>query len=84
MTDQTQEPKSERQHVIKCPWCGSLKWRCWDERSEWFETPDGELYEMPVGYLACLDCNKGYINTDGNPDTHIGDLPDDWGHEFYG
>ena len=49
MTDQTQEPKSERQNVIKCPWCGSLKWRCWDERSEWFETPVGELYEMPVG-----------------------------------
>lgn len=49
---------------ITCPKCGSAQWRCWDEQTEWFEDEDGEPFEYPVGYLACLDCGHGYTHTD--------------------
>lgn len=58
---------------IKCPQCGSTRWRCWDEKNEWFEDENGELYEAPVGFLACLDCESAYIHHYETGSKHIGD-----------
>jgi phage terminase large subunit GpA-like protein len=60
---------------IKCPYCGSTKWDCWDEQTEWFENKDGTLFQYPVGYLKCGDCNRSYLDYPDFPDaTHIGEL----------
>jgi phage terminase large subunit GpA-like protein len=67
---------------IACPRCGSANWRCWDERSEWFEDKDGALFELPVGYLACNDCQKAYIHYDEiDGVTHVGDHRDAFGYD---
>lgn len=59
---------------IKCPKCGSTNWRCWDERDEWFEAEDGELFQYPVGYLACKDCGASWINyVEPDGTKYIGD-----------
>ena len=59
--------------MIKCPYCQSPKWTCWDEQTEWFQDREtGEYYEYPVGYLKCDDCGKAYIHYDGD-DKYIGD-----------
>lgn len=60
--------------MITCPKCGSQNWRCWDERNEWFEIKaTGELFEYPVGYLACKDCGHSFIHYDEDDETrHIG------------
>lgn len=61
---------------IHCPNCGSTDWVCFEEHNESFEDESGELYEAPVGYLKCSDCQETYIHTD-TTDKHIGDYPYD-------
>ena len=74
--------------TIQCPYCQSEKWSCWDERSEWFEDTsvpeddDYHYFEMPVGYLKCLDCGKSYIDYDSEPHwKHLGSYEDAFGYE---
>ena len=70
-----------RENEISCPKCESTDWRCWDERMEWFEYEDGELYEAPVGYLACKDCGTGYTHHFEGDATHIGTHRDAFGYD---
>jgi hypothetical protein len=78
MSDNAQ-PQEEQ---IKCPDCGSTKWRCWDERTEWFEDKEtGELFEYPVGYLACIDCGRGYTHHDVEDAIWLGDYNEAFGED---
>lgn len=73
--------------TIKCPKCGSTNWRCWDERYEWFEITEdehperiGELIQLPVGYLACKDCQTAWVDYDESDGCkHVGDDVDAFG-----
>lgn len=59
---------------IKCPHCQSANWNCYDEHTEWFESAEtGELYEAPVGFLKCSDCNTAYAHHFQAPDEWVGD-----------
>jgi hypothetical protein len=50
---------------IKCPKCKSENWTCWDERSHvYVEESTGERFELPVGYLKCVDCGATYLSHD--------------------
>lgn len=61
---------------IKCPECGSTNWRCWDERTHYFEDKaTGEIYQAPVGYLACKDCHTTWL--DGGGDDGDQDVTED-------
>jgi hypothetical protein len=71
--------------AIKCDQCGSTDWRCWEEYDQWFESPEGELHEWPVGFLACNNCNYSwmdYVLPDGwkfiGDDRDAGLDPDYW------
>jgi hypothetical protein len=51
---------------IKCPYCGSKRWRCWDERQLTWWQKDGSMGAIQIlGMLACLDCKNSYV--DANP-----------------
>lgn len=65
---------------IRCPKCKSTNWRCWDERTEWYKADDGELVEMLVGYMACDDCDTGFLSLE-NGFEHIGTYEDAFGHD---
>lgn len=68
---------------IKCPSCGSLNWSCWDERIHYYEDKDGDVYEMPVGYLKCTDCGRGYTHEENNDPNAI-DITDEMNSEDSG
>jgi hypothetical protein len=52
----------------KCPKCSSTNWRCWDERDITFrDKQTGELFEMPVGYMACNECGEAFLSYDRDP-----------------
>lgn len=60
--------------VIKCPKCESTNWRCVDERNHYYAGADGEIFELPVGYLACRDCGARFQHHDEYVDAeYIGD-----------
>jgi hypothetical protein len=71
---------SDESYEIKCPHCGSPKWTCWDEQTEDFEgTTTGEIYEWPVGYMRCNECDRTYLDTGIHEQgvKHLGRWDDD-------
>jgi len=66
---------------ITCPKCGSEHWRCWDERTHYFRDRDtGDVYEFPVGYLACNDCGYDWMHDDTPASDE--DVTDEF-HDYY-
>lgn len=49
---------------ILCPECGSGQWVCWDELLHTYLDDAGHQYEMPVGYLRCVDCDHDWQDHD--------------------
>lgn len=59
--------------TITCPYCKSDQWKCYNEQTELFEDKNvsqddkNRYFEMPVGYMKCLDCGKAYVHWNDMP-----------------
>lgn len=73
MSDEHEQPK--------CPKCGSVNWRCWDQRNHvYIDTESDDWMEVPVGYLACNMCNRAWLDvSEIEGYTHMGIWDDDRG-----
>ena len=50
---------------IKCPDCGSEKWRCYNESTvDFIDLRSGETFSDAVGSLVCEGCGCAYEHTD--------------------
>lgn len=76
------EEYEEMDKQLFCPTCKSTNWYCWDERLHYWEDTEGNIYEHPVGYLACDDCKHSWCDI---PDLegciYFGDGEEIWGDD---
>lgn len=80
MSDELKQEDLYPQNKPLCPKCGSEKWVCFDESTEYFEDHEsGEIYESPVGYLICKDCGTSYGHHYCHPDKWLGTYEDVYG-----
>lgn len=64
--------------AVRCPYCQSENWTCWDERTETHrDKATGQEYDFPVGYMRCNDCGKAYTH-DEFAGENIQDEVDEW------